>query len=677
MLHAQKRLGDIQDNIQGLHSERAQLEETIHEQERILLYKILAENETDYPVEAFGVDQSARNKYLLERLPIIIDKLKEQDNDGSQRRDSREYVPNRYSKEFLPKRDSIEYDARRNSRDIVVRQGSRECQRDSREFPRNSREIVQRQGSKEHNTDISPRRSSIKRDSVNGNGKRVSIECIPTGIIQPLPDVNPRDITIQKRTEDLDSNAIPEAHLEADVENKDKQLPGPLHSAPENLEFDAHATFIRETSFLTASAEDESNPDLVEDGPVSKQINTSLEEGKYYPETVLTKNISDADRETNLAAQNSSQPVESQRGSKKFTPKRDSKELYREWLPKRTSIDHDDEQSQSCHSILENLDGDVEDEDLIESFSDTHKQDAKDAANIREKPYPPWQVEHQKALKDPRKDSIDLYHKQPEFQKPNKDKIKKRQEETIILVPDTVIIREPNKIKRKGKAQLNATERSGNGEDVQLGDIVTETASSGQVPSDLRDGPTNDVVTPSLDDVALEEYNKKVLSPTSELDKLDQAIDILNNTGGSVQSSSSDSKNSKNTSHPTTDADIEKNTDITDDTNANSDRIAILRERFAKHKQSVDRDNIGKSLDHDDSINIPIELPKSKEEIEPFLSREAHQEFQYPGKSAEYSFHRKNSAQSPFTGNENLGRHHHPSSFKVGNVMFCYKGVGD
>ncbi len=697
LLHSQKRLGDIQDNIQGLHSERAQLEKTIHEQERILLYKILAENETDYPVEAFGVDQSARNKYLLERLPIIIDKLKQQELEEPQKRSSKEYVPHRFSKEFVPKRDCSEFVLRRNSRDVLVRQGSRDYERNSSEFPRHSREVIQKQGSKEQATEVGHVRSLIKRDSLEGDGKRVSKECIPTGIIEPLPDVSPKDITTKKTAEDVESNAVQQAQNG----NNDK-LADPLQPAPENSDFDAHATFIRETSFITDSSAGEPILDPLD--AIHKHGLANLEERANNPESLQEQNISGPIHGANLSDPISEPPVEPQRGSKKFTHKRDSKELYNEWLPRRASIDNDDEQSQSCHSILENLDGEIgEEEEPKESIDNIYRKDAEDTDTASEKPYPPWQVEHQKALKDPRKDSINLYHKQPELQKPKKDKIKQRQEETVIVIPDTVIIREPNKIRGKGKANLNAVDGSvGHTKGEQPNTSVEETVFSPQGPSRLRDRPTNTVAVPSLDDVALEEYKKSVHSPKSELDKLAQAIDILNSTGGTGQpntgypSDIDDARGYQNNpegDYPITGT-VAKDIAITDDNGAHTDRIAVLRDRFAKHKQSVDRDNIGKSYDHDDSINIPIysekiqdkktrsdlgsnlsqaagqerhfERSKSREEIEPYLSREAHQEFQYPGTATEYPFPRKKSAQAPSRESGNFGRQHHSSSFKVG-----------
>ena len=86
LLYAQRRLGDLRANINTMESERQQWEKAIHEQERVLLYKILAESKADSPIEDLGSDHTSRNQYLLERLPSIVERLKQQvcevnDND--------------------------------------------------------------------------------------------------------------------------------------------------------------------------------------------------------------------------------------------------------------------------------------------------------------------------------------------------------------------------------------------------------------------------------------------------------------------------------------------------------------------------------------------------------------------------------------------------------------------
>ena len=86
LLHAQKRLANIQTDIQSLEDERKNWEKTIHEQERLLLYKILAESKADSPIEDLGIDQTSRNQYLLERLPSIVERLKQQVCELSKRK---------------------------------------------------------------------------------------------------------------------------------------------------------------------------------------------------------------------------------------------------------------------------------------------------------------------------------------------------------------------------------------------------------------------------------------------------------------------------------------------------------------------------------------------------------------------------------------------------------------
>ena len=78
LLHSQRRLADIQTNINTMESERKKWEKAIHEQERVLLYKILAESKAGSPIEDLGIDQTSRNQYLLERLPSIVERLKQQ-----------------------------------------------------------------------------------------------------------------------------------------------------------------------------------------------------------------------------------------------------------------------------------------------------------------------------------------------------------------------------------------------------------------------------------------------------------------------------------------------------------------------------------------------------------------------------------------------------------------------
>ncbi len=78
LLYAQRRLTDIHRNIQGMETERHKWEKAVHDQERVLLYKILAESKTDSPLEDLGIDHTSRNQYLLERLPSIVDRLKQQ-----------------------------------------------------------------------------------------------------------------------------------------------------------------------------------------------------------------------------------------------------------------------------------------------------------------------------------------------------------------------------------------------------------------------------------------------------------------------------------------------------------------------------------------------------------------------------------------------------------------------
>lgn len=88
LLYAQRRLANIDTNIHDMEAERRKWEKAILDQERVLLYKILAESKTDSPIEELGIDQTSRNQYLLERLPSIVERLKQQQQHEHQVRRS-------------------------------------------------------------------------------------------------------------------------------------------------------------------------------------------------------------------------------------------------------------------------------------------------------------------------------------------------------------------------------------------------------------------------------------------------------------------------------------------------------------------------------------------------------------------------------------------------------------